>query len=136
MALDDRKQKAVEIIARGGSYTDVGKEFGITRQAAWEWSTDPEFKAALGKSLARVQEQAITRILASTDQITVELIKLATDPNTSQSVRLDALKYLHNRELGTAPINVNVNGDAEDNGDVMQRFKALADEAGDAGNKG
>lgn len=133
MALDERQQKAIELLADGTmKISDIAKVCGVSRQTIHSWRTENhEFKAGLDRRMTAMKTEANEKINSSLTAVVNELIRLALSDDTPVREKKDCLQYLCNRALGTPASSVNMEiDDKTDSGntDALAEFRAFVAE--------
>lgn len=133
MALDERQQKAIELLADGTmKIADIAKVCGVSRQTVHTWRTEnEEFKAGLDRRMTAMKTEANEKINSSLTSVVNELIRLALSDDTPIREKKDCLQYLCNRALGTptSSVNMEIDDKTEDNkSDALAEFRAYVAE--------
>lgn len=125
--LDDRHLKAIEMLI-DGSYqiNDIATVCGVDRTTIWDWrKKNKEFVAELDR---RTQEHK--NFLKNSTQkkfenkldIAIETITKIAENGNNEAVKLDAAKYIIERNIGKIPSKVELSdttGSEEDNANII-----------------
>ena len=99
--LTEKQLKAIDLLIKGETISDVAKIVGVSRQSVSFWkNSDEAFKAELNKCVQDLKSQVNARILDNMTPLMDKLIKIALKSN-SDKTSLDAIIYALNRVCGT-----------------------------------
>ena len=99
--LTEKQLKAIDLLIKGETISDVAKIVGVSRQSVSFWkNSDEVFKAELEKSIQGLKSQVNARILDNMTPLMDKLIKIALK-SSSDKTSLDAIIYALNRVCGT-----------------------------------
>lgn len=98
--LDERKEKAISMLIKGESITNIAVYLSISRQTVYDWINNKEFANELDKRRQEIKSQGNSFILSELRNCIDELLKIALK-GESEKVRSDTAQYLVNRVLGT-----------------------------------
>ena len=99
--LSEKQVKAIDLIIKGETLSDVARLVGVSRQTVSFWKNSDElFKAELEKSIQGLKSQVNNRILDNMNPLLDRLIKIALKSNSDKTA-LDAIVYAINRVCGT-----------------------------------
>ena len=99
--LTEKQVRAIDLIIKGETLSDVARLVGVSRQTVSFWkNSDEVFKAELEKSIQGLKSQVNARILDNMTPLMDKLIKIALKSN-SDKTSLDAIIYALNRVCGT-----------------------------------
>ena len=125
--LDLRKEQmiALKIEQPSLSNAQIAEIIGVSRQAIWEWSKQPEVKAELDRRLQAINQTANLQLRTQTAELMNEMLNLALSKNTEARVKNSAIQYLLDRSMGKAAeqVTVDLQDGATDAADVLQGFK-------------
>ena len=129
--LTEKQVRAIDLIIKGETLSDVARLVGVSRQTVSFWKNSDElFKAELEKSIQGLKSQVNARILDNMTPLMDKLIKIALK-SSSDKTSLDAIIYALNRVCGT-PTNktqdVTEDQDKDNkNANIEDMLKALND---------
>ena len=129
--LTEKQVRAIDLIIKGETLSDVARLVGVSRQTVSFWkNSDEVFKAELEKSIQGLKSQVNARILDNMTPLMDKLIKIALKSN-SDKTSLDAIIYALNRVCGT-PTNKTQDVTEDQNKDnkdtnIEDMLKALND---------
>ena len=99
--LTEKQVRAIDLIIKGETLSDVARLVGVSRQTVSFWkNSDEVFKAELEKSIQGLKSQVNARILDNMTPLMDKLIKIALK-SSSDKTSLDAIIYALNRVCGT-----------------------------------
>lgn len=98
--INEIQSKVIDLILEGHKMTEIAKETGVYRSQLYRWLDRVEFKAELEARRARLRKSANDKITGQINTLADEMLKLATT-SKDQRVKLQAIKYLMDRALGT-----------------------------------
>lgn len=98
--INEIQSKVIDLILEGHKMTEIAKETGVYRSQLYRWLDKSEFKAELEARRARLRKSANDKITGQINTLADEMLKLATT-SSDQRVKLQAIKYLMDRALGT-----------------------------------
>lgn len=98
--INEIQSKVIDLILEGHKMTEIAKETGVYRSQLYRWLDRVEFKAELEVRRARLRKSANDKITGQINTLADEMLKLATT-SKDQRVKLQAIKYLMDRALGT-----------------------------------
>lgn len=99
--LSQQQLKAIELLLKGTSISDIAKVTGVSRQTISTWKNKNEvFKAEFDKSLQELKTGVNNKILMNIDPLVDKLVRIALKSN-SDKTSLDAIIYAINRLCGT-----------------------------------
>lgn len=98
--INEIQSKVIDLILEGHKMTEIAKETGVYRSQLYRWLDRVEFKAELEARRARLRKSANDKITGQINTLADEMLKLATT-SSDQRVKLQAIKYLMDRALGT-----------------------------------
>lgn len=98
--INEIQSKVIDLILEGHKMTEIAKETGVYRSQLYRWLDKSEFKAELESRRAQLRKSASDKITGQINTLADEMLKLATT-STDQRVKLQAIKYLMDRALGT-----------------------------------
>lgn len=101
--VSDLQSKVIDLILEGHKMTEIAKETGIYRSQLYRWLNNEVFKVELEARRAQLRKSANDKITGQVNTLADEMLKLATT-STDQRVKLQAIKYLMDRALGTPTI--------------------------------
>lgn len=126
--INELQSKVIDLILEGHKMTEIAKDTGIYRSQLYRWLDRAEFKAELEARRAQLRKSARDKITGQVNSLADEMLNLAIN-STDQRVKLQAIKYLMDRALGTPTIakeDVN-NIDDKDNKDTNTLKKEIDD---------
>ena len=137
--INDRKLQYINLRIEHPEFSSakLAEIIGVTRQATWEWSKNPEVQAELDRRLQSINQRANLRLRGRSDELMQSLLDLATNPKTEARVRSGALQYLIDRSMGKAAeqVTLDVNDNTTDAADVLNGFKDFLAQNGYIKNK-
>ena len=101
--VSDLQSKVIDLILEGHKMTEIAKETGIYRSQLYRWLNNEVFQVELEARRAQLRKSANDKITGQVNTLADEMLKLATT-STDQRVKLQAIKYLMDRALGTPTI--------------------------------
>ena len=121
--INEIQSKVIDLILEGHKMTEIAKETGVYRSQLYRWLDKSEFKAELEARRARLRKSANDKITGQINTLADEMLKLATT-SKDQRVKLQAIKYLMDRALGTPTATkedtIVSNGDDKNNDDTLE----------------
>jgi transposase len=84
-----RRGKAVSLLARGRSITEVSDQVGVSRQTIYNWLDDDNYKRQVMSEKARIVEALSSRMISVTDKALQHLEKV-TSGDTEFTMARDA----------------------------------------------
>lgn len=99
--LTEKQVRAIDLIIKGETLSDVARLVGVSRQTVSFWKNSDElFKTELEKSIQGLKSQVNNRILDNMTPLLDRLIRIALK-SSSDKTALDAIIYALNRVCGT-----------------------------------
>ena len=123
--INEIQSNVIDLILEGHKMTEVAKESGIYRSQLYRWLNNDDFKAELEARRAQLRKSARDKITGKVNVLADEMLNLAM-ASTDQRVKLQAIKYLLDRALGTPTIaKEDDNQDSKENKDTNALKKDL-----------
>ena len=128
-SINEIQSNVIDLILEGHKMTEIAKETGIYRSQLYRWLNNEEFKAELESRRAQLRKSAKDKITGKVNTLADEMLDLALNA-TDQRVKLQAIKYLLDRALGTPTIakEDDSNGDKDKNNKDANALKKDLDE--------
>lgn len=101
--INEIQSNVIDLILEGHKMTEIAKETGIYRSQLYRWLNNSEFKAELETRRAQLRKSARDKITGQVNSLADEMLDLALNA-TDQRVKMQAIKYLLDRALGTPTI--------------------------------
>lgn len=126
--ISNAQEEVIQLIVNGENISTIARKLNKSRQTIYTWIKNPEFKAEIELRQQMLKQQARDKInsniLTCIDHMK-ELALTSTDPR----VKLQALKYLLDRSLGTPTAEKNDTVVVEDdkNKDINSLKKEFAE---------
>lgn len=117
-SINEIQSNVIDLILEGHKMTEIAKETGIYRSQLYRWLNNEDFKAELESRRAQLRKSAKDKITGKVNTLADEMLNLAMN-STDQRVKMQAIKYLLDRALGTPTISKedDSSGDKEKNKD-------------------
>lgn len=111
-SINEIQSNVIDLILEGHKMTEIAKETGIYRSQLYRWLNNEEFKVELESRRAQLRKSAKDKITGKVNTLADEMLNLAMN-STDQRVKMQAIKYLLDRALGTPTISKeeDTNGD-------------------------
>lgn len=103
-SINEIQSNVIDLILEGHKMTEIAKETGIYRSQLYRWLNNEEFKAELESRRAQLRKSAKDKITGKVNTLADEMLNLAMN-STDQRVKMQAIKYLLDRALGTPTIS-------------------------------
>ena len=117
--INEIQSNVIDLILEGHKMTEIAKETGIYRSQLYRWLNNSEFKAELETRRAQLRKSARDKITGQVNSLADEMLDLALNA-TDQRVKMQAIKYLLDRALGTPTI---AKEDENDSGNKYDKNK-------------
>lgn len=116
--INEIQSNVIDLMLEGHKMTEIAKETGIYRSQLYRWLNNDDFKAELEARRAQLRKSAKDKITGKVNTLADEMLNLAMN-STDQRVKMQAIKYLLDRALGTPTIakEEDNNGDKDNNKD-------------------
>lgn len=102
-SINEIQSNVIDLILEGHKMTEIAKETGIYRSQLYRWLNNEEFKAELESRRIQLRKSARDKITGKVNTLADEMLNLAMN-STDQRVKMQAIKYLLDRALGTPTI--------------------------------
>ena len=66
--LKERQLRAIELELQGGSYVQIAREVGVSRQALWRWQKQPTYRAVRARLRSTDRQRRSDRFWALVDR--------------------------------------------------------------------
>lgn len=109
--LEEKKLRAIELLASGENISNTAKLVGVNRKTVSAWMKKEGFKAEVDSKRRELKSNIESKLLLNIDPIINRVLDIATH-SKSDKTALDACTYLINRVYGT-PTNKNLNVNEE-----------------------
>lgn len=127
-SINEIQSNVIDLILEGHKMTEIAKETGIYRSQLYRWLNNSEFKAELETRRAQLRKSARDKITGQVNSLADEMLELALNA-TDQRVKMQAIKYLLDRALGTPTIaKEDDSGDKDKNNKDANALKAEMEE--------
>lgn len=94
------QEEVIQLIVEGENISNIARKLNKSRQTIYTWLKSPEFNAEIELRQQMLKKQARDKINSNVVTCIDEMKELAFK-STDQRVKLQALKYLLDRSLGT-----------------------------------
>lgn len=101
--ITELQSKIIDMVLEGYEKTKIAKELNIARSWLYKILDKPEVKAEMEARRAQLRKAANDKITGKVGSLAEEMLDLALNA-TDQRVKMQAIKYLLDRALGTPTI--------------------------------
>lgn len=101
--ITELQSKIIDMVLEGYEKTKIAKELNIARSWLYKILDKPEVKAEMEARRAQLRKAANDKITGKVGSLAEEMLDLALNA-TDQRVKMQAIKYLMDRALGTPTI--------------------------------
>lgn len=127
--ITELQSKIIDMVLEGYEKTKIAKELNIARSWLYKILDKPEVKAEMEARRAQLRKAANDKITGKVGSLAEEMLDLALNA-TDQRVKLQAIKYLMDRALGTPTIakdedNASGNKDDKNKNDLKNDLEEI-----------